>query len=59
MVIAEKNGIVMRLPIDTSIAIADGDVYRLSGVTAVSGGRAYVSAEAVRLLNSVCGGGTY
>ena len=47
--------LLMRLPVDTSVALINNDVYVLGGLTVVSGGRTYVSEDAVSLLRSAAG----
>lgn len=55
VVVVEKGEVTMRLPIDTSIALFDDAVCRLSGVTVLSNGKTYVSADVVELFNNVLG----
>lgn len=53
VLIIEKNGTTMRLPVDTSIAIVNDSVYRLGGVTVVSNGTTYVCRDAAELFANV------
>lgn len=56
VLIIEKDDVSMRLPVDTSVAVFDDAVCRLSGVTVVSGGRSYVCRDAVELFENVLSG---
>ena len=64
MLIIEKDDVSMRLPVDTSVAVFDDAVCRLSGVTVVSGGalgvdcashRGSLAADGVTICVRGCG----
>ncbi|MGM9935915.1 MAG: alkaline phosphatase, partial [Candidatus Ornithomonoglobus sp.] len=53
VLVIERDGITMRLPVDTSIAIVNDSVYRLGGVTVVSNGTTYVCRDVLDLFTKV------